>query len=141
MKRTLLIVGMVVGAIFFYIVGYSAGGPTKALPDNGTSQEVAPNDTAAIVHCLDPQDWNHRELIPLIKTQLRYPDSMEEIKTRGLAPSIYGSGKIAVNFRAKNMKGEMAYHEATATVNPDNCQAQLESVTDIDAHFDALFKR
>ena len=137
MRGVLVIMGVL---LFVKLVGGVSGsksGPSPVGPPapSGHSESISSNGETAKAdekrkgfHCLSPWDGSDRDVVRLVKKDLRDPDSFEHDETR-ISPENQGKHLLVMIYHAKNGFG--GYNKAAVTAILDHETCRVISITPI----------
>jgi len=96
----------------------------KSDQDKAKDAAASAEDKRKGFHCLSSWDGSQRNVIRLVKEQLRDPNSFEHVETR-ITPVKDGQHTVLMKYRARNGFGGMNVETAIATISNSSCDATL----------------
>ncbi len=94
---------------------------------DGKSPEEIAEDKRKGFHCLSAWDGSHRDVVTVVRSQLRDPESFEHEKTSITPINSEGNHSLFMTYRARNGFGGLTVGEAIATVSNSTCTAKIVS--------------
>lgn len=123
--------GIVVGVgwVFAVLLSLLFGGEdektSESVADKARQERGQAERRATGFHCLSGFNGAHRDVVQLVRGQLKEPSSFDHVETRITRVGNSGTHQLHMDYRAKNGFGGMVTATATAVIGNSNCQANI----------------